>query len=353
MIQGGARFATPGCCGIIRPPERADTEGWVAILPSDSEEERVPTAEMDQSSIDMQLRKLESRRAILLVLGGAHVGRIVPLEAPELVFGRDAECDVCLPDDGISRRHAQVRARADGGWEVHDLGSTNGTTVNGVRIDVHPLVDGDRVVVGRTVLKYVADAGVMAEYQERMYEMSVRDPLTQLFNRRYFEDRLRTELAYAERHGALLSLLFLDIDHFKAVNDQHGHLAGDRVLAEVATVMRGQIRSEDVLARFGGEEFVILVRETPPAGAMVLAERIRTAVERQTVAHEEKILAVTVSIGAVTLRGGTPMTEAALVDAADKLLYRAKEAGRNRTCAEFIEGGGAAARAATGQGGQG
>jgi diguanylate cyclase (GGDEF)-like protein len=307
----------------------------VADKPIEDEDERATTAEIDQATLEARLETIQARRAMLVILSGANVGTIVPLDVPEIVFGRDPGCDVRLTDEGVSRRHARALLLPDGACAVEDLGSTNGTSVNGEPIDGRrELQDGDRILIGHTVLKFLKQSEVDAEFQSRVYEVSVRDGLTRVYNRKYFEDRLSAEVAYARRHRSLLALLMLDIDHFKQVNDTHGHLIGDRVLMEVATLVRAQVRSEDVLARYGGEEFVVLVREIMPPGVMVLAERIRKAVEAMRVGILDGQIAVTVSVGAITMRGAASMSPQGLVAAADRLMYRAKSLGRNRTCAE-------------------
>jgi two-component system cell cycle response regulator len=302
----------------------------------DGEDGRCITAEIDQGVLDADIQRTRNRRAMMVVLSGQSLGTIVPLDISEITFGRDPGCDVRLGDEGISRRHARVVALGEGAWAVEDLGSTNGTTLNGERVTRRELQEGDRVLFGHTVLKFVRQAEVDAEFQSRVYEISVRDALTKLYNRRYFDDRLKSEVAYARRHRALLAMLMIDIDNFKLVNDARGHPMGDRVLGEVAALMRAQVRSEDVLARFGGEEFAVLVRDIPPPGVMVLAERIRRAIEQLQVEGTGGSFGVTISIGAATMRGSPSLTEQGLVDAADRLLYRAKSAGRNRTCAESV-----------------
>ncbi len=292
------------------------------------------TAIIDQSSLVTQLERIQHRRAMLVFLGGTNVGAMVPLNVADVVIGRDVECDVILGDDGVSRRHARILAEDSGEYAVEDLGSTNGTTVNGEQVKRQTLRDGDRISLGRTVLKFVLQADVDEDYQKRIYELSIRDALTKVYNRRYFDERLGAEVAYARRHRSLVSLIMLDIDHFKQLNDTYGHLAGDRVLAEVAGFVQGQVRSEDVLARYGGEEFAVLVRETAPPGVTTLAERIRAGVDALRVSFHAIELAVTVSVGAATVRGSPATTPEGLIGVADRLLYQAKESGRNRVFAE-------------------
>jgi diguanylate cyclase (GGDEF)-like protein len=292
------------------------------------------TREIDTGSLDADILRTRGKRAMLLVLSGRNVGTVIPLDISEVTIGRDPACDVRLGDDGISRRHVRLAA-AGQAWMVEDVGSTNGTTVNGEKLAAkRELEEGDRILLGHTVLKFVRQAEIDTEYQTKIYEMSVRDSLTRLYNRRFFDDRLRSEVAYARRHRTMLALLMMDLDHFKQVNDRRGHLAGDRVLMEVSTLLRAQVRSEDVLARFGGEEFAVLVRGIPSPGVVVLAERMRQAVEGLRIEGFGEPMRVTLSIGAATVRGDGGLSEQGLVDAADRLLYRAKSSGRNRTCAE-------------------
>lgn len=293
-------------------------------------------AEVDTGRLEDEIRRTRGQRSLLVVLSGSAVGTLVPLDISELTFGRDPGCDVRLGDDGVSRRHARLVAQPDGAWRLEDLGSTNGTSVNGEPIERRVLQEGDRILLGHTVLKFVRQAEIDAEQQARVYEMSVRDPLTRLYNRRYFEDRLQAEVAYARRHRSLVALLLIEVDRFPELVQVRGRPLGDRVLAELALRMRGQVRSEDVLARYAEETFAVLVREIPPPGVMVLAERIRSSVERLRVDAGEGEISVTVTVGAATFRGSAALTERGLLDAADRLLCRAKSEGRNRVCAESI-----------------
>jgi diguanylate cyclase (GGDEF)-like protein len=278
------------------------------------------------------------KHAYLLVLAGPQFGEIFPLsEGRELVIGRRDDADVQIRDDGVSRRHATLRVEGHGAVLL-DQGSANGTYVNGARVPEARVEDGARIQVGgHTTLKFVWADEVEALYQLRLAEGALQDPLTGLYNRRHLDDRLGSELAASLRHGRPLSLLMIDIDHFKDVNDASGHLAGDEALKMVAFVLRGAVRKEDVLARYGGEEFVVIARETPLEGARALAERIRRAVERSRCAWEDGELAVTVSVGVSVAAGPSEYvperSERELVEAADRALYAAKQQGRNRVVA--------------------
>lgn len=163
---------------------------------------------------------------------------------------------------------------------------------------------------------------------------AVTDALTGVFNRRYADRRLREEVASARRYSLPLSVLLLDIDHFKAINDGHGHQAGDEVLRALGETVAGELRAADVMARFGGEEFLIIAPHTPPSGAAELAERVRARVASRVFTlpsdkDRPRELGVTVSIGVATLGDGIDSGEQ-LIHAADERLYGAKRAGRNR-----------------------
>ena len=164
----------------------------------------------------------------------------------------------------------------------------------------------------------------------RLQEESIRDSLTRLFNRRHLDERLAVEMHFARRHGAELSVIMLDVDHFKRVNDLHGHAAGDDVLVAVAERLRTGIRAEDMLARFGGEEFTAVLRTTDLASSRVVAERLIRLVEATLVRLPAGEVPVTISAGCASLADTGAETPGALLAAADRRLYTAKAAGRNR-----------------------
>jgi diguanylate cyclase (GGDEF)-like protein len=289
-----------------------------------------------------RLLSSSEKHAYLLVLSGPHFGQIFPLAAGrEHVLGRREDADVLINDDGVSRRHASIRVDGEGAV-VTDLGSANGTYVDGKRVPSARVEDGGRIQVGgQTTLKFIWADELDARYQMKLAEGALQDPLTGLYNRRHLDERLAGELAAAQRHGRPVSVLMIDVDHFKSVNDAHGHLAGDEALKMVTFVLRGAVRREDILARYGGEEFVVIARETSLEGARALAERIRGAVERSHCAWQGHDLGVTVSIGVTVSVGLTEFvpgrSERDVLVAADRALYLAKQAGRNRVVATPME----------------
>ena len=215
-----------------------------------------------------------------------------------VALGRGERADVRLADDGVSRRHAVLLAEG-ATVTLKDLDSANGTFCNGARI-VEPvrLADGDKISIGGTsILKFTYQDALEEQFNRRLYESAVRDGLTGVYNRRYFDDRLRAEMTYALRHQTSLTVMMADVDHFKRVNDERGHQVGDATLNEVARRLSSEIRGEDVLARYGGEEFAILCRDTEEVQAKSLAERLRRAVAQELSTADASRCQVTISIG--------------------------------------------------------
>jgi diguanylate cyclase (GGDEF)-like protein len=277
------------------------------------------------------------KRPCLVIIAGPRLGEIYPVEKGELLIGRDGDMHLKLDgDESVSRRHAAVKVEpgaSDNGAtaRVRDLGSANGTWLDGRKIEGEAILrEGQKIRVGQTVvLKYALYDQLEELAQRQLLEAALRDGLTHAFNRRYFLQRLAAEIRFAERHAQNLALLMLDIDHFKLLNDTHGHPTGDKVLRKLVAIINDALRAEDVLARYGGEEFAVLARGISPDHAGTVAERLRKIVESATLHDGVK---VTVSIGLAIF----PMPEKAddpaqkLIELADAALYRAKQAGRNR-----------------------
>ncbi len=267
-------------------------------------------------------------RAYLIVLSGHNVGKMYKLSDGTTVLGRSRAADVHLDDDSVSRQHALVRLEG-ATIEIEDLKSSNGTLVNGDRIGVHALRDGDKIRIGETtILKFTFHDRLDESFQRRMYDAALRDPLTNIFNKKYFLDQLASELAYARRHRSPLTLVMFDLDHFKRINDVYGHVAGDEVLKELSRQVQSMLRVEDVFARYGGEEFAIILRGIDIAHAGMLSERLRATVEH---AHYESAgvrMPVSISVGVAQFEEAQVQPND-LVPAADAALYAAKSAGRN------------------------
>jgi len=171
-----------------------------------------------------------------------------------------------------------------------------------------------------------------ARLQENIKQLGLLDPLTGINNRRFFDQRLEEEVTLAHRNKTALSCLFIDLDHFKSINDNHGHQAGDIVLKKVAQVLADIMRTTDILARFGGEEFVILLADTKRAVAQDIAERIRKTIEETAFKiSKTETLSVTMSIGLAMIDDDSAIDSTKqLLSAADQAVYTAKVSGRNR-----------------------
>jgi diguanylate cyclase (GGDEF)-like protein len=272
---------------------------------------------------------LGGKRAQLVVLAGSNVGEMYNLLGT-LVVGRGREADIRIQTDGISRQHARVKVGPDS-VVLEDLGSTNGSFVNGERIESCELQDGDKIQFGSsTILKFTYQDDIEEDFQRQMFESASRDALTGLYNKRFLIERLHSEFAYAIRHKSQLSIVIFDIDHFKKINDTYGHLAGDYVLSTLGRVVTPMIRAEDVFARFGGEEFVIMSRSTDPPSAESVAERVRSGVDRYKFEHEGNVIHVTVSLGIACIPHPDAKLPEDILARADKALYEAKRQGRNK-----------------------
>jgi diguanylate cyclase (GGDEF)-like protein len=259
------------------------------------------------------------------------LGKRFVLDKSPTRVGRGADSQIVLEGDSVSRRHAHLERRT-GAWYVVDDGSTNGTYVNEEQISREQLLNnGDRIKIGPSILKFLSGADAEAKYHEEIYRMTIVDGLTQIHNKRALFEALEKELMRARRYERDLSLLMFDIDFFKRINDQYGHLAGDHVLRELARVVQERIRREEVFARYGGEEFVILLPETPLQGAAALAENLRARVANHAFVFQGERIPVTVSIGTALL-GENDKVAADLIQRADEKLYEAKRGGRNRVC---------------------
>ncbi|HEX4406263.1 MAG TPA: GGDEF domain-containing protein [Polyangia bacterium] len=270
-------------------------------------------------------------RAYLVVLAGASVGEMYKIEGDKTVIGRGQRAQIRLLDDGISREHAQLVIVNDR-IVLQDLGSTNGTYCNGLKVEANKeLVDGDKILVGSTtILKFTYHDNLDEIFQKQMYESALRDGLTKAFNKKYFTDRLESEFTFAIRHVAPLTLLLFDIDHFKKVNDTHGHQAGDHVLSEISALLTAALRAEDVFARYGGEEFAVICRGSDVTQGQIVAERMRKAVELNKFIFEGTHIPVTISVGVAGLPDANVKDAAGLVSLADQSLYKSKHGGRNR-----------------------
>ena len=306
-------------------PAPADQSG---IIESAHGEDDAPSTEQTHGVAPHSIRT--AQRPTLMMMAGNGAGRVIRIDGDRTTLGRSKRATVELEENGVSRLHCAIVREKSGRWMIEDVGSTNGTLVNGGRITRIELTAGDRIQLGpEVVLQFGFYDDAEENLATKLYEAATRDPLTRAHNRRYLMERLSAEVSYATRHSQKLAVVMFDIDHFKRVNDVHGHAAGDVVLREVAYAVTQTLRNEDVLARYGGEEFVVLARGLTSKNCVLLAERMRVALEIRTVEAEGKRIKVTVSSGVATLEECPLPNVTSMLGLADARLYRAKAAGRN------------------------
>lgn len=295
------------------------------------------TIKLDTTELSLFQGLERTGQPCLILYTGPDAGKRFDLDDGECVIGRAGDAQVLIDEPGISRRHACLSVAA-GGVELRDLGSANRSLVNDVPVQgAVALKDGDLIRLANVVLRFHASRSIDVLLHDRIYRMATVDALTGAFNRRYLQDALRHEVARARRQKSALALICFDLDHFKAVNDRHGHAAGDQVLRVTCELARAELPPAIPLCRQGGEEFAVLLAQTDAARALEIAEGLRTAVAGHRfdlrsapgappVPHRQ-----TLSAGVAVL-GPAMALESELLGAADRALYAAKAAGRNRVC---------------------
>jgi two-component system, cell cycle response regulator len=279
------------------------------------------------------------RRPVLITLDGRRVSERFVVAGRRTILGRDTAAEVHISDGEVSRHHCGIEwtnfddhESADPICRVEDLGSTNGTFLNGSPVkEGVALRDGDQIRVGRTVLGFFLKDERVLELDQLLLSMALNDSLTGLYKREFFFGELQREFDRSRRHGRTLSLAVVDLDFFKSVNDRFGHLKGDEALRQVADAIRATLREGDLCSRFGGEEFAIIFPETDGQGAFGAGERFRRAVESKVFSLGSDVeVRLTVSVGVASL-GDHHRDKMQLLEEADHALYLAKAAGRNRT----------------------
>jgi diguanylate cyclase (GGDEF)-like protein len=286
------------------------------------------------SSRDRPSREPSVREACLVVMYGESIGRRISLGAGPLTIGRSTESDLQFEEESVSRNHCRIDPTigASGvpeAWSISDLHSTNGTYVNDRGVESAVLNHGDHLQIGRNILKFLVSGHIESAYHEEIYRLVTTDGLTNLPNRRAFEDAMQREFSRSTRYNRPLSLLVIDIDHFKKINDVHGHLAGDAALRQFATLLKVNLRRDDVAGRMGGEEFAVLLPEIDGVGAKITAEKLRQLTARHRFEFEGALMPLTVSLGVAT-RTAEDQDPMEIYRRADELLFTAKRAGRNR-----------------------
>jgi diguanylate cyclase (GGDEF)-like protein len=293
----------------------------------------VSPVEMEEE--DTQI--LPSLPMYLIMIQGGTTGTMLPVEGPETALGRSTENRHQFLDSTISRRHAVVTHDDSGTAWLTDLGSSNGTFLDGKRLTpgaATRIEDGARIQLGASiVLKYVSLDPDDERFQREMFERTVRDNLTGLYNRGYFMEQIGPLCERNRLRSLGTALLMMDVDHFKRVNDVHGHDAGDAALREVAKVLRESTRTEDLVARYGGEEFVVALPIASAEQGWERAEQFRRLLTGRPIRAGRKELRVTASFGVSCTTISRPRGVKALLTTADIALYEAKRSGRDRVVA--------------------
>ncbi|MFC1699617.1 diguanylate cyclase [Candidatus Omnitrophota bacterium] len=272
-------------------------------------------------------KKRKRKNACLVVIAGGEIGKVFFIDMANMVIGRTENAQIRIDKPYVSRKHARIITKKEG-FGIVDLKSTNGTSVNFKPVSHTKqtvLEDGDKVSIGNTSLKFLYKDNLETAFHEELYQLASHDGLTDVYNKATFMKTLEER-----RHKKPLALILFDIDHFKNINDTYGHLAGDFILRELARVVKTVIRQEELFARFGGEEFIIVI-EAQREIAYNVAERIRKLVSEHKFVFRNKKIACAVSLGVYGVTDfAAPINQ--WIEAADKMLYQAKTTGRNKTC---------------------
>jgi diguanylate cyclase (GGDEF)-like protein len=313
-----------------KPPHK-DYDG--GDITDSGDGEKTAVLHGDQETLKKELAKAKEQEACLIIIRGTPQGHRFFVTQDEMTIGRDPAADISVSDQSISRKHARLNREPGGKVRLTDLGSSNGTLVNDKKVATNEsviLAKEDMVKLGNSILKFLPAGELEILFYGNLGSAAHTDPLTRIYNKGYLLEALEAEFKRAKALHTDFSIVFFDLDHFKKVNDTHGHDAGDFVLKEFANLIRtGHLRPKDIFARYGGEEFVVLLANTGAQAAQGMAERMRAAIESHAFIYEGKRLPITSSLGVAELQSGIESAQT-LLKAADKALYAAKSGGRNR-----------------------
>ena len=272
---------------------------------------------------------------LLTVIAGSEIdfGKHFVLEKKRTVVGREKVNDIALNDGKVSKVHCEISViRSGKGVDqifLLDLDSTNGTLINGDAVVQAPLRGGDKVQVGDTILQLSFSDEIEREYHAKLFDFAARDALTGLYNKRFIINELENYCRIARRSSRAFSIIMIDIDDFKRINDRFGHLSGDEYLKQLAGLFQASLRDQDIAGRIGGEEFLVVLPETAIEGALQLAVRIRKHVEEFVVEHRDFKIQTTISAGVCQYESKIRDTREFL-ELADQALYEAKRAEKNK-----------------------
>ncbi|MBN1114576.1 MAG: GGDEF domain-containing protein [Oligoflexia bacterium] len=292
---------------------------------------RDKTDVISSHTLEVKIEDAKRVKAALRQMNGTFIGRKYPLNNGTSIVGRDPGLDITIQDNSVSRRHAEL-IYDNNTLQIVDLKSTNGTFLNDKPVKNASASHGDLIRFGNILFKVIPPGDIESIFHDELHNLANLDGLTGTYNRKYILNYLEGEIKRCGQLNLPLSLIIFDLDHFKKVNDVHGHLAGDYVLKETVRLMKEKVlRASDTLGRYGGEEFCVILSESAVKTATDVAERLRAAVATHHFSFNDKKIPVTISAGVAQMSSETS-SSSELIDEADKLLYKAKEGGRNRVC---------------------
>lgn len=293
-------------------------------------DEKTENIDLDEIVREKIPKQQGQQKFYLIIVDGDNVGKIYPLDKKTITIGRSDEFDIQLADSSCSREQAIIEFNDNNKPVLKDLDSTNGTFVNGAKITEINIEDGDKILLGfSSVFMFAIQDSLESKFQMNLYEFSITDHLTGAFNQKYFLDTLSKAFSYSLRHQSSLGLLMLDIDFFKKINDTYGHIVGDIVLKEFVKRIENNLRNEDILCRYGGDEFAVIVRDFKYGFVKIAAERIRLFFDGRSINCKDHKINISVSIGAATIDNENIATPEDMIELADANLYKAKQSGGN------------------------
>lgn len=279
-----------------------------------------------------------SQKTCLTLLYGGPIGTEYPLTEQETVIGRGRDANICIENQRVSRRHARVTIDENGSAIVEDLESSNGTSVNGVRIQRQELKDGDKIQIGiHCILKFSRQDELEQNYQQEIAKSRIEDPLTGTYTTKYLLDRLDGEYAHVKRHGGTLVLLLFEIDHLKTIKSTHGQPAVDSIHKELACLTNSILRANDILARYEDAQFALLARDIGDEGAVVLAQRIRRTIKDHKFRFAGTQIPITVSLGVASLSDKVKKAAKLIKLAGDYLKKAQKKGGANSVAGGIVK----------------
>lgn len=267
------------------------------------------------------------------VIHGSEVdfGKHFNFSTSPILIGRGKSNSISLDDEMVSKVHCEVSFIFNRDLEqviIRDLESTNGTFVNGEMIQQAVLKSGDKINIGDSVLQFSYNDDIEEQYHAKLFTFAATDALTGLYNRRYTINELDNQSKIALRNNRIFSVVIIDIDDFKYINDTYGHLAGDDYLKKFAFVMNRTLREQDICGRIGGEEFLVILPETALMGAINLANRIREHIEKTELIIQDRVIKTTICAG-ISQFGRHASASRDILKMADLSLQKAKRSGKN------------------------